>query len=262
MIAHRINGQGEPLLLLNGGMMTMAGWQPIAEPLEASFQVIRCDFRGQLLSPGEPEPSLGAHVRDVLEVLDGLGIERVHVVGASFGAEVGLLLAALHPGRVRSLSAVTAGGKATDELRAAFGEMRRECRKAAETRDGSPVFDMSIPGMYTEAYREARREALAQQRAWFSAFPAIWFQGLDRIVAAVEDFDLTPVLPRIQCPVLVVAAEEDKTFPLEEGRALAAAIPGARLEVVPAVGHGLILEKSERLTEILLGFLGTLRSTS
>ena len=184
------------------------------------------------------------------------------MIGASFGAEVGLLLAALHPGRVRSLSAVTAGAKSTNELRTVLGEMRRECRKAAETGDGGPVFDMSIPDMYTEEYREARREMLAQQRAWFSAFPAVWFLGLDRIVAAVEDFDLTPVLPRIQCPALVVAAEEDKTFPLEEGRALAAAIPGARLEVVPAVGHGLILEKSERLTGILLEFLGSLRSTS
>ncbi|HWN44225.1 MAG TPA: alpha/beta hydrolase, partial [Thermoanaerobaculia bacterium] len=102
MLTYRIDGEGEPVLLLNGGMMTLTAWEPVVAALDSRFQVVRCDFRGQLQSPGEPEPSLEAHVRDLVELIDGLGLERVHVVGTSYGGLVGLLFAALHPKRTAS----------------------------------------------------------------------------------------------------------------------------------------------------------------
>ncbi len=51
LLAHLVEGDGLPLVLLNGGMMTYASWEPIAAVLREQWQVLRCDFRGQLLSP-------------------------------------------------------------------------------------------------------------------------------------------------------------------------------------------------------------------
>ena len=107
VLTHRVDGDGSPLLLLNGGMMSMAAWEPIARRLAARHRVIRCDFRGQLLSPGPPCASMEDHADDVAALLDALGETRVDVVAASFGAYVGLLLAARHPERVHSLVAAT-----------------------------------------------------------------------------------------------------------------------------------------------------------
>ncbi len=99
VLTHRLEGAGQPVLLLNGGLMTLAGWETLAAPLRARFQVLRCDFRGQLLSPGASPPTLDGHADDVVALLDGLGLETVHVVGTSFGALVAVILAARWPER-------------------------------------------------------------------------------------------------------------------------------------------------------------------
>src|SRR5450756_1780860 len=107
VLAHRVDGDGPPLLLLNGGMMSMAAWEPVARRLARRRRVIRCDFRGQLLSPGEPRASMEDHADDVAALLDALGERHVDVVAASYGAYVGLLLAARHPEPVGSGLAAT-----------------------------------------------------------------------------------------------------------------------------------------------------------
>ena len=89
MIFHTVDGSGPPLLLLNGIAMSAASWQPVAEPLQRHFAVIRCDLRGQLMSPGSPPRDVGGHVDDVVEVLDHLGSDAVHVLATSFGGAVG-----------------------------------------------------------------------------------------------------------------------------------------------------------------------------
>ena len=116
MIYHQADGTGEPLLLLNGIAMTGASWQPVAAPLAEHFTVIRCDLRGQLMSPGSPPADVGDHVGDVVELLDDLGVDSVHVLATSFGGAVGALLAARHPDRVRSLLTIASADGFTDVM--------------------------------------------------------------------------------------------------------------------------------------------------
>jgi 3-oxoadipate enol-lactonase len=271
VLAHRVSGQNpsdrtdptdqaSPLLLLNGGLMTIASWDRIVGPLEASFQVVRCDFRGQLLSPGVPEPRLEGHVADVVRLLDALGLERVHVAGVSLGGLAGMLLAALHPERVRSVAVITATDRITPVIWEETAQMRQIALEAAEGGDGGRVLDFLLPRTYTAEYLEAQSHALAFYRQWVAGLPAVWFQGLAGILSALEGLDLTQHLGAIRCPALILGAEGDRTFPPEHPRALAAGIPGARLEIVPGGCHGLIVEQGERVVEILLGFLQSLDS--
>ncbi|MDX1645246.1 MAG: alpha/beta fold hydrolase, partial [Thermoanaerobaculia bacterium] len=107
--AGRVDGT---VVLLNGGFMTTASWEPLARSLAECCRVVRCDFRGQLRSPGQVREELAGNVGDLVALLDGLdsaidgGIEPVHLLGTSFGGEIALLLAARHPERVASLVAV------------------------------------------------------------------------------------------------------------------------------------------------------------
>ncbi len=116
MIYHTVDGAGPPLLLLNGIAMSAPSWQPVAAPLAENFTVIRCDLRGQLLSPGSPPADVAEHVADVVEVLDHLGLDSVHVLATSFGGAVGALLAARHPERVRSLLSIASADGFTDVM--------------------------------------------------------------------------------------------------------------------------------------------------
>ncbi|HSK74826.1 MAG TPA: alpha/beta fold hydrolase [Thermoanaerobaculia bacterium] len=257
MIAHRVTGNpsGPPLLLLNGGLMTIAAWEPIAAPLGESWKVIRCDFQGQLLSPGEPEPRLQAHVDDVIALLDELRIERTHVAGASFGALVGLLLAAGHPERVASISAITATERILPEMWESSARLRDAALAAADGGDGGVVYDLLIPATYSPSYLEANAATLALYRRQIALMPAVWFRGVVGILSALEGLDLRPVLPRIEAPALVVGAGEDRVFPPEHSWALGTSIPGAKLVMLPGAAHGAIVEEPARVAEMLREFL-------
>ncbi|MFP5288417.1 MAG: alpha/beta fold hydrolase [Thermoanaerobaculia bacterium] len=255
MLTYRIDGEGEPVLLLNGGMMTIGAWEPIAAALAPRFQVIRCDFRGQLLSPGEPEPRLEAHVRDLVELIDGLGIDRVHLAGTSYGGLVGLLFAALHPERAASLAVIAATGRITPEFWESTARCRELALEAAAGGDGARVLEYILPETYTPEYLERQAPALEFHRRWVAALPVVWFRGLAAILSSVEGVDLTPHLSAIRCPTLIVAGERDAMFPPEQSRALAEAIPGARLRIVPGAPHGLVVENPDVTARLLLDFL-------
>ncbi len=257
VLAHRVDGEGESLVLLNGGMMTVASWDPIAAALAARFGVVRCDFRGQLLTGGDARATIEENVADVEVLLDALGIDAAHVAGTSFGGEVGMALAALRPARVRSLVAATAT-EITGSFRRDAAALRRACDEVAGGGDAAALFDGMLPVFYSPAYLEAHREELEGRRVQMRALPRHWFAAAGAILAAVEAFDLAPYAPMISCPTLVLAAERDRIMPLERARALASAIPDARLSVVAGAGHVLVVENPERFAEECLGFLGSL----
>jgi pimeloyl-ACP methyl ester carboxylesterase len=144
ILTHKVwgTGTGDPILLLNGGMMTFQAWQPVAAGLESEFRLIGFDFRGMLLSPGAPPSTLDGHVADVVALLDHLQIGRVHAVGTSFGALVAILLAAHHPERVRSLAAITGTERVTEDVWQAAQSLREAARAAAAGGDGGVLFDL------------------------------------------------------------------------------------------------------------------------
>jgi pimeloyl-ACP methyl ester carboxylesterase len=85
--------------------------------------------------------------------------------------------------------------------------------------------------------------------------PREYFEGAAGIVALLEGLDLRPLLPSIQCPTLVLAAEGDRTFPLRHAHALAAGIRGARLKILEGAPHGVFIEEAARVTPIVAAFI-------
>jgi pimeloyl-ACP methyl ester carboxylesterase len=257
ILAHRLDGApaAPSLLLLNGGFMSIASWKPYAAPLAARFRLLRCDFRGQLLTPGPAHRDLGAVVEDVAALLDHLGLDRVHVLGTSYGGEAGLMLAARHPERVRSLVAVTVADRTTEAMRRGGVELRRVVGGILAGGDAAAFHDLLVGDVYSRAWVAANGTYLAARRRQIAQLPRTWFAALDDLVAAVERFDLAAELPAIRCPTLVVLAGDDGTIPAERGRAVAAAVPGARLVEHPTSGHALVVEEPEWLLEQALGFL-------
>lgn len=262
LLAHRMDGVGggETLLLLNGGFMSMASWEPCAAPLAERFRVLRCDFRGQLLTPGPAHRELGPSVEDVARLLDHLGLDRVHVVGTSFGGEVGLLLAARRPDRVASLVAVTVSEQTTEAMSRGTRDLSRVVADLLAGGDRGRFHDHLVGEIYSRSYIAENAEVLAARRRQIAAIPDVWFAAVDDLLAAVEHFDLRPELASIRCPTLVVVAGDDRAMPPERGRALAAAIPGAHLVEHPTSGHALFAEQPAWLVEQISTFLEGLRS--
>lgn len=260
------------MLLLNGGFMSAASWEPVASLLAERLPVVRCDFRGQVRTPGPPRATLEDNARDVANLLGHLEDElgagvwpaggRVHVLGTSFGGLVGLVLAARHPERVASLVAVTVADHATEAMDAGTREMRRVIARLLEGRqdggdsggDRGIFHDRLVPEVYSAAYAAAHAALLAERRRQVAALPDAWFRSADGILAALEGFDLRPVLGEVRCPTLVVVAGDDRVTPPEGGRAVARAVSGAVLVEHPTSGHVLVVEEPEWLVEQATAF--------
>jgi pimeloyl-ACP methyl ester carboxylesterase len=107
---YEIQGQGEPLLLLHGGLGSIDMFAPVLPALAANRQVIGVDLHGHgRTALGERQVDIIDMGDDVAVVLEELGYERVDVLGYSMGGGVALRLAVQHPGRVRRLALVSAG---------------------------------------------------------------------------------------------------------------------------------------------------------
>lgn len=258
VLAHRLEGSGPPVVLLNGGMMTFPSWEAIAAPLRARYRILRFDFRGQLLSPAASPAGipvdLAGHAADLAALLDQVGWSSAHLVGASFGAEVALEFAASQPERVRSLVAITAMDRETPEFRRGSDEMRALLARRRGAGDTTAFYDLLVEGVYSATYRQAEAATLAARRAQTGMLPEAWFEGVDHLLAALEGFDLTPALDRILCPGLVLIAADDRIMDGERARALAAAI-GAEVAVHPSSGHALVVEDPEWVANACLAFL-------
>ena len=260
VITHRIDGDGPPLVLLNGGLMTIPSWEPLIEKLASESRVVRCDFRGQLLSPGDPHDSLDGHVDDLIALLDQLGIEEADVFGTSFGGEVGLLAAARHPRRVRSLIVLTSTDRLTAAMHRQSGRLIELADAAAAGGDRVEVFRALAPNTFSRRWLENQPPGFVEQRAeQIGQLPPAFFEGLAGLMRALETLDLSDALARITAPTLIIGAELDGVFPVEHSRALAEAIDGAELEIIEGSGHAAVVEATDRVLSLLQRFLGSVR---
>jgi len=255
LLAHRIDGEGEPLVLLNGIAMTMASWQPIAEPLARRFRVIRCDLRGQLLSPGTPPADLGGQAAEVIALLDGIGVERAHVVATSFGGAVGALLAARHPERVRTLVTIASAVGFTDSIADEVTRWREAALTAAAGDDRDALSVVLEPVVYSPSWLAAHRAERALAREATARLPDRWFLELAELLTTSGGASVAADLPAIRCPTLVIAAGRDAFISRERCRAIAEAVPGARFEVVEGAGHAVVVERPEELVARIEAFL-------
>jgi pimeloyl-ACP methyl ester carboxylesterase len=192
-------------------------------------------FAPTLLAP--PPYTLRDMTGDALGVLDALGIDRAHFVGASLGGTIVQRIAIEHPERVLSLTSVMSSPGDPTLPPAAPEATAALLSPAPPDREGyinhmAPV----LQALWGPSYDEARARAQLAERYDRAYYP----EGMIRQMAAlVSDGDRTPDLGKVTAPTLVLHGREDALVPLAHGEATAAAIPGARLIVLDGMGHDL-----------------------
>jgi 2-succinyl-6-hydroxy-2,4-cyclohexadiene-1-carboxylate synthase len=255
----RSGGRGPAVLLLHGFTGRGADWGPLLPALRRVSTAIVVDLLGHGRSDAPRDPARHALERqasDLAAILRGLGAAPAAVVGYSFGARVALQLALDEPGVVRGLllespSAGIADAAARARRRAADGALAEGIE-----RDGieafvdswwetSPVFaaERDLP----EATRARFRTGRLRNRP----------HGLAASLRGAGQGAMTPLhgrLAAIAAPTLVVAGTRDP-LGLDRARAVAAAIPDARLEALDGVGHAAHRESPARFRRLALDFL-------
>lgn len=247
-INYRIEGPaGAPVLLLSNSLGTsLEAWDPQAQALRDTFQVLRYDTRGHGKSSVPPGPySIAQLGADVLHLLDHLGIAQAHICGLSMGGITAMWIAIHHPGRVERLvlsnTAAWIGPSANWTDRAA----------AVERNGVAPIAAAVVARWLTPEYALAHPQHVAVLEAMLSATPQAGYAANCR---AVRDNDLRAEVARIRAPTLVISGSADLPTPPADGQFLAAQIPGARF-VELCAAHLSNQEIPEEFSALLCDFL-------
>ncbi len=245
-----VRGEGPPLLLINGIGGNIGMWEPFRSQL-VGRTTIAFDAPGTGDSPaslGFPSMKVLAWLVDAL--LARLGLDRVDVLGWSFGGIVAQELALLRPQRVRRLVlvATTCGLGGAVGHPAALLELSNPWRYVSATR-----LEAVAPWLFGGTI--GRRPALLNEhKAARTARPPS-FYGYAWELAAVAGWSSLPWLHRVRNATLVLVGDDDPIIPIANGRLLASRLPRGRLEVVPESGHLLLLEHPQEIADTVSRFL-------
>ena len=236
-----------PVLVLSNSLgVNLAMWDPQLQALAGHVRLLRYDTRGHGGSSIPEGPYTIAQLgRDVLGLLDTLGIARAYFCGLSIGGAIGQWLGVNAPDRIDKLILSNTAAKiGNDET--------WNARIALVQREGlAPVISGTLDRWFTTDFRASHPEAVARVRAMLEATKA---EGYVAGCAAVRDFDLRESVARITAPTLVIAGDADPVTTTEDGRRLAASIPKAKYVEVPAA-HLSNVQAAGAFNAALLSFL-------
>lgn len=221
-------------------------WQPQAAALAGRFRVLRYDVRGHGRSTASDASfTLEDLGRDVIALLDALHIDHAVFCGLSMGGLIGMWLGIHAPERfAKIVLANTAPKIGTAEA--------WDARIEAVLRDGmANLVDASIQRWFTPEFAATSSNALDDLRAVLEGLDP---RGYAASCAVVRDADLREAVKTISVPVLVITGSDDPATTADEGRALAAAIPGA-IYVELHASHLSNREQPGRFTSALLDFI-------
>jgi 3-oxoadipate enol-lactonase len=253
-LAVTVAGAGPPLLLIPGLGATRVVFDPVLALLGDHFTVCAYDQRGI----GDSELTGGPYTTaqlgdDAAAVLEGLGIERAAVLGASFGGLVAQQLAIRHPAQVGALVLAATGPGAAHMVRQP-DPATTDALLGKGTRTPEDAYRRACTVLYSQHFQEEHPDVIEEQVRERARRP-VAARAFKAQFAASRAHDVWDQLPSITSPTLVVHGSQDALIPLENGRVLAERI-GASFIVFDGAGHLFFHEEPERTAQVVTGFAG------
>ncbi|MDQ3507219.1 MAG: 3-oxoadipate enol-lactonase [Actinomycetota bacterium] len=245
-VNYELDGSDDaPVLVLSSSIGSSLGmWDAQIDAFRESFRVLRYDHRGHGKSPVPDGPySMEGLGRDVLGLADSIGVERFSFCGLSLGGMVGMWVAGEAPERVEKLVLCSTAAELGPP------SMWDERIEAVKEGGMASLVDAVMERWFTPDCHESEVERI--RRIFLDTSP----EGYAACSAAIRDMDLRDRLPSIKSDTLVISASEDPATPPERGEEIKAAIPNARMVVIPEASHIANVEQPERFTSELMGHL-------
>ena len=257
-IWYKTTGSGAPVLQIHGSAFGHKNFERMTPLMAENFEVIDFDLPGYGESVGGvPRPGgMEGLAELVAEFIVAAGYCKVHIHGTSFGAMIGLTLAARHPELVERL--ILSCFLAKYDLAARM--MRKTWKRAAMDSGMTAVTDLTSVAGFARGYYE-RAEAEAQFEAMYKAFSATKPEAFVAGTEIIEKTNLGPLLPLVTMPTLLLAGAEDNMTPFNPAPSgigfstIEKVLPDCELHILDDCGHYLVLEQPEKATALVTDFL-------
>jgi pimeloyl-ACP methyl ester carboxylesterase len=249
------------VVLLHAFPLDRHVWDGVVDALaESGWDVVVPDLRGFGESAyGEDgpddDPSLAWMARDVLGILDRMGVSAAVFAGISMGGYVAMEIVRQDPARVAGLALVDT--KATADTEEAAANRLRVAESVLAAGSTQALARAMVPSLLGDTTRAERPEVVAQVTSWIEAADPAAVAWAQRAMAARPDS--LPDLASLAVPALVVWGVEDDMSPRPEQDLMVDAMRDARLVVVTESGHLSTVEAPEQVADALVTFLADVR---
>lgn len=256
-VYYEVHGTGEPIVLLNGIMMSTASWKPFVEPMSQHNTLVLVDFFDQGLSDRMTEPyghEIQVELLDAVleEVAAQIWYEKFTIMGISYGGEIAVQYALAHPNRVRRLILSNTCGRTSPWLKK-IGDGWNE---VAKTGNGFAYYLTTIPVVYSTQFFEARADWMDGRentlKEHFSK-PEV-LQALIRLTDSSVPYNKVDRLHEITCPTLIISSSEDALVPPTEQQLLHEKIKGSTYMTINGSGHCSMYEAPELFAAVITGY--------
>ncbi|WP_225821490.1 alpha/beta fold hydrolase [Streptomyces naphthomycinicus] len=245
---------GAPAVVFGHGLL-FSGWMfhPQIEALRPDYRCVTVDWRGQGDTPATSSGyDMDTLTADAVALIGRLGLGPVHYVGLSMGGFVGQRLAARHGALLRSLTLLDTSADGEDPAKAGEYRLLANVYRFTGVR---PLLGKVKAAMFGPAFLASAASGPVID-AWVRGLRRCERAGIRKAVLGVVD--RAPVhdeLARVSVPTLVVVGADDVATPRADAERIAAAVDGARLEVVADSGHSSTLEQPAAVTTLIRDFL-------
>ena len=248
-----VYGEGEPIVLLNGIMMSTSSWKPFISVLSKQNKLILVDFLDQGKSSRMDERYPIAIQADVIKcALDALEIPKAHIAGISYGASAAMHFAAKYPDSVDKLllfNCVSYSSPWINEI----GNGWSAARHSPEA-----YYHATIPIIYSMNFYNTNLDWLESRKDFLieNIFNNKEFlDAMDRLLYSASQHDIREKLGEIKAKTLVVGSRDDALTPVAEQAYIYEQIPDAEFVIVEDCGHASMYEKPNCFTALLTGFV-------
>lgn len=257
-VYYTIDGIGKPFIILNGIMMSTMSWDTFINSFSINNMVIRVDFFDQ----GQSEKLVyqlynhSIQVDLVSALINHLNLDKVSIVGISYGGEIALQVAIKYPHLIDRLVLFNTSSYTNPWLK----DIGRGWIAAGNTRDGQAYYQTSIPIIYSPTFYETQIEWMKKrEKALIPVFSNPEFlDRMERLTLSSESFDVRDQLKLIKSKTLIVSAEEDYLTPLKNQEYLYNNIQNSEWIKIPNAGHASMYEKPLLFVTLVLGFINAL----
>ena len=244
---------GQPLVVLNGLMMSTTSWKPFVADFSRHNRLVLVDFLDQGRSSRMTQPyGHDVQIRLVDALLDELGWETANIMGLSYGGNIAIQYALAYPRRVRRLILANSGCRTSPWLQK-IGDGWNE---VAASGSGPAYYLTTIPTIYSTRFFEENAAWMEGREATLTEYfsnPEV-LSRLSRLTDSSRPFDVSDRLGEISCPTLILSGSEDGLVPPTEQELLRKGIRGSSHITLNASGHATMYEYPAAFAALVTGF--------
>lgn len=247
-------GQGEPLIILNGIMMSCLSWTEFIEPFSTHNRLILVDFLDQGRSSHMTDRegyTQAIQVEVVRALMDHLKLEKVSIMGISYGGEVALQFAVKYQERLDRLMLFNTTARTGEWL----GDIGNAWIKAEN--DPDAYYLTTIPIIYSPAFYKTKNDWMNRRRELLRPVFANqdFLAAMERLTNSSAGYDVTDKVDQIKVPTLVVSCQQDYLTPVEEQQFIVSKLQDCHYVVVPNCGHASMYEQPVLFASLVIGFM-------